>query len=207
MRRRDPKARGSIAFVADTAGYILVGGKSSRLGRDKALAEWQGRPLAVRLAETVRAAAGSATLVGPQEKYGHLGLRVIPDSIADFGPLAGLLAALEDSASTWNFVTACDMPNLTEAFLRFLLGEARRSDVDVLFPLDSEGRAEPLCAVYSLRCREAIRSAVEGGIHKMTDAFRDLRVRELLPGEYAEFDRDGRLFANLNTPEDWQQVL
>jgi molybdopterin-guanine dinucleotide biosynthesis protein A len=183
-----------------------VGGKSSRFGKDKALLQLDGRPLAVRLAETVGAAAGSATLVGSPEKYGTLGLRVIPDSLADFGPLAGLLAALDDSQSDWNVVTACDMPNLTEAFLRFLLEEARRSGADILLPLDASGRAEPLCAAYSLDCRAAIRAAVERGVHKMTDAFRDLRVRELLPKDYAQFDPEGRLFANVNTVEDWKLV-
>jgi molybdopterin-guanine dinucleotide biosynthesis protein A len=192
--------------VPDTAGYILVGGKSSRLGRDKALIELEGRPLVHRMAEIVCAAAGSAALIGPPEKYGHLGWRVIPDSITDFGPLGGLLAALDDSERGWNLVTACDMPNLTEAFLRFLLEQAHRSSVDILLPLDAVGRAEPLCAVYSLQCRETIRGAVGCGIHKMTDAFMDLRVRELRPRDYAEFDPDGCLFANLNTPEDWKRV-
>ena len=192
--------------MSDTAGYILVGGKSSRFGRDKALVEMDGRPLAVRLAEIVSTAAGSATLVGSPKKYGILGFRVIPDSLADFGPLAGLLAALDDSESGWNLVTACDMPNLTEAFVRFLLEEARRSNADIVLPQDAEGRAEPLCAAYSLSCREAIRAAVERGVHKMTDAFTDLRVRHLLPGDYAEFDPDGRLFANVNTPEDWRRL-
>ena len=192
--------------MSDSAGYILVGGKSARFGRDKALLEVEGRPLAVRLAETVGAAAGSVTLVGPPEKYGTLGLRVIPDSLADFGPLAGLLAALDDSQSDWNLVTACDMPNLTEAFLRFLLEEARRSRADILLPLDASGRAEPLCAAYSLGCREAIRAAVGRGVHKMTDAFTGLRVHELLPKDYAAYDPDGCLFANVNTMEDWKLV-
>ncbi len=186
---------------------MLVGGKSSRFGRDKALVEFEGRPLVVRLAEAVRAAAASAALVGPPEKYGHLGLRVIPDPLPDFGPLAGLLAALEDSESEWKLITACDLPKLSAAFLRFLLHEARQSGADVVLPLDAEGRAEPLCAVYSLRCRETIRGAVERGVHKMTAAFGDLRVRELPPRAYAEFDPDGHLFANMNTPADLTEVL
>ena len=192
--------------MSDTTGYILVGGKSSRFGRDKALVELEGRPLVLRVAETVRAAAGSATLVGPPGKYGHLGLRVIPDPLPDFGPSAGLLAALDDSSSEWNLITACDLPNLSALFLRFLLHEARRSGADVVLPLDAEGRAEPLCAVYALRCRETIRSAVERGVHKMTTAFGGLRLRELRPQEYARFDPDGSLFANVNTPEDWKQM-
>jgi molybdopterin-guanine dinucleotide biosynthesis protein A len=192
--------------VSDVAGYILVGGKSSRFGRDKALVEIGGRPLALRLADALAPVTGAVTLVGSPDKYCHLGLRVIPDALADFGPLAGILAALEDSKSAWNLLLACDMPGLGSEFLSFLLATARDSQVDVVFPVDAEGRAEPLCAAYALGSREEIRQAVERGTHKVTDALGGLRVRQLLPAEYAGFDPDGRLFANLNSPADWEKL-
>ena len=184
------------------AGYVLVGGKSSRLGIDKALLEFEGAPLVTRVANVVRAAAGRVTIVGESKKYGHLGLRVIPDPVEDFGPLAGLLAALEDSESPWNLVTACDMPYLDARFLSFLFEEAEAARADILLPVDSEGNPEPLCAVYSLAARSTIRRRVEQGIHKITQAFQGLRVDELVPHRYARFNPDGRIFINLNTQED-----
>jgi molybdopterin-guanine dinucleotide biosynthesis protein A len=107
--------------VSDVAGYILVGGKSSRFGRDKALVEVGGRPLALRVVDALSPVTGTVTLVGAPEKYRHLGLRVIPDLLADFGPLAGILAALDDSQRAWNLLLACDMPRVTAGFLTFLL--------------------------------------------------------------------------------------
>ena len=184
------------------AGYVLVGGKSSRLGIDKALLEFEGAPLVARVANVVRVAAGRVTIVGSPEKYGHLGLRVIPDPVADFGPLAGLLAALEDSESAWNLVTACDMPYLDTAFLDFLFEEAQAAGTDVLLPIDAEGNPEPLCAVYSLEARSTIRGHVEQGVHKITRAFEGLKVHNLSPGQYASFNPDGRIFTNLNTLAD-----
>jgi len=181
-----------------TAGYVLVGGRSSRFGADKALALWQGRPLALRVAEEVRAAAGSATLVGSPEKYGSLGLAVIPDPVAETGPLAGLWAALEHTSAEWNLVVACDMPQLRRDFLAYVLKTAEDS-VDLILPLDRQGRPEPLCAVYSRRCRPAIAEAVRGGVRKMTDAFAALRVRQLPFADYARFDPQGTLFTNWNT--------
>ena len=192
--------------MAETAGYVLVGGKSSRFGQDKALLEWQGRPLATHVARTVQSAAGSATLVGSVEKYQHLGHRVIPDPVDGFGPLAGLLAALDDSASEWNLVVACDMPRLTPDFLGFLLSQARESAADVLLPVDLDGMPQPLCAVYASRSRETIRREVERGAHKMTSAFQTLSVRTLQPEQYAKFNPDGKLFTNLNCPEDVDAV-
>ena len=192
--------------MAETAGYVLVGGKSSRFGQDKALLEWRGRPLAAHVARTVQSAAGSVTLVGSVEKYHHLGYRVIPDAVTGFGPLAGLLAALDDSTSAWNLVTACDMPCLTPRFLGFLLAEAQKSKADMLLPFDHAGMPEPLCAVYALRSRETIRREVERGVHKMTSAFQTLSVRTLQPEQYAKFNPDGKLFTNLNGPEDVDAV-
>ena len=186
----------------ERAGYVLVGGKSSRLGTDKALLDFEGKPLAARVAEVVQAAAGRVTIVGPLEKYGHLGLRVIPDPVEDFGPLAGLLAALEDSESPWNLVTACDMPYLDARFLSFLFEEAEAARADILLPVDSEGNPEPLCAVYSSEARSTIRGHVEQGVHKLTRAFQGLRVDELVPHRYARFNPEGRIFTNLNTQED-----
>jgi molybdopterin-guanine dinucleotide biosynthesis protein A len=192
--------------VSDVAGYILVGGKSSRFGRDKALVEIGGRPLALRVADALAPLTGTVTLVGSPEKYRHLGLRVIPDPLADFGPLAGILAALEDSKSAWNLLVACDMPGLSSGFLSFLFTRARESQADVVLPVDAEGRAEPLCAAYGLGSREVIRHAVERGTRKVTAAFDGLRVQHLLPAEYAGFDPDGRLFTNLNSPADWETL-
>ena len=188
--------------MPETAGYVLVGGKSSRFGPDKALLEWQGRPLASHVAAAVRSAAGSVTLIGSPAKYSHLSFRVIPDPVEDFGPLAGLLAALDDSASAWNLVTACDMPCLTPRFLGFLLAQAQESKADILLPFDDAGMPQPLCAVYALRSRETIRREVGRGVRKMTSAFQTLSVRTLQPEQYAKFNPDGKLFTNLNCPED-----
>jgi molybdopterin-guanine dinucleotide biosynthesis protein A len=201
-RSEGDRGHDKVNVMDERAGYVLVGGKSSRLGTDKALLDFEGKPLVTRVANVVRAAAGRVTIVGPLERYRHLGLRVIPDPVENFGPLAGLLAALEDSESAWNLVTACDMPYLDARFLSFLFEEAQAAVADILLPVDSEGNPEPLCAVYSLEARSTIRRRVEQGVHKITRAFEGLRVDELAPDRYARFDPEGRIFTNLNTLED-----
>ena len=138
-------------MTAPTAGYVLVGGRSSRFGADKALLDWHGRPLVLHVAAQVAQAAGSVTLVGAPDRYLALGLPVIPDPVTGFGPLAGLWAALDHSQADWNLVVACDLPHLHAAFLADLLHRANAEDPDVLLPVDHQGRPEPLCAVYSLR--------------------------------------------------------
>jgi molybdopterin-guanine dinucleotide biosynthesis protein A len=191
-------------MAADTAGYVLVGGRSSRFGSNKAFFSWQGRPLALRVAEQVRQAAGSVVLIGDPETYRPLGLPVIPDPVSGAGPLAGLAAALGHSSAAWNLVVACDMPHLRADFLEFLLSLAfrRAGDCDALVPVDQAGRPEPLCAVYAKRCHPAIQEALLGGVRKITGAFRNLRVYETPYADWAAYDAGGLLFANVNTRAD-----
>ena len=193
-------------LVKDAAGYILVGGRSSRLGRDKALLELDGQPIVLRLAGVLEPLTDKVTLVGQPEKYAHLGLPVVPDPVEGFGPVAGLLAALGESSSRWNLIVACDLPLLTSEFLKFLLRRAKHSGHDITLPLGPGGLPEPLCGVYSRDCRDQFDHAVRSGIHKVTRAFGGLSVGYVTPSEYASFDPSGRLLTNLNSPEDLGKV-
>lgn len=187
-------------------GYVLVGGKSSRFGSDKALLAVQGGQLAARVADAVVAAVGEVSLVGSPAKYAALGFRVIPDVIAGAGPLGGILAALEDSEHEWNLIAACDMPRVRADFLKFLIHRAAQSQADVVLPLNREGLPEPLCAAYRRGASSAFRKRLETGVYKITKAFEGLNVVELGADLYAEFDPDGRLFANINTLPDAREA-
>jgi molybdopterin-guanine dinucleotide biosynthesis protein A len=188
--------------VPNRAAYILVGGKSSRFGRDKALIDIEGDPLVLRLAGIARPVAGTVTLVGPPDRYAHLGLPVIPDSHQGVGPLAGILAALEHSNQPWNLVLACDMPQLTANFLEWLFVQAEEGRQGALLPVSPLGRDEPLCAVYTKGAAEAIRREIEKGTRKITHALEAVAIRRLLPAEYAHLDPAAKLFTNVNTPAD-----
>ena len=178
------------------AGFVLVGGNSTRMGCDKALLDCRGQPLAAHVADTVREAAGSVRLVGPPERYAHLGFEVVPDLEPGRGPLGGIRTALRVSEAEWNLVVACDMPSLTPEFLRTLLAEAEQSAGDVLMPVSPAGLPEPLCAVYRKDCLPAVEAALREGRLKTSDAFLTVRLVRLdVP--------QSEWFANMNTPEEW----
>jgi molybdopterin-guanine dinucleotide biosynthesis protein A len=182
------------------AGFVLVGGNSTRMGRDKALLDYRGRPLAAHVAETVRAAAGSVRLIGPPERYAGLGYEVIPDIEPGCGPLGGIRTALTVSEAEWNLVVACDMPSLSSEFLRGLLVEAEQSEADALMPSSPAGLAEPLCAVYRRNCLSAVEAALRDGRRKTSDGFRGMRlIRRDTPV--------ATWFENMNTPEEWDGHL
>ena len=118
------------------AGWVLTGGRSSRMGTDKALLEMGGRPLVLRVADQIGKVCGAVTLVGDPVKYGSLGLPVIGDRYRDQGPLAGIEAALGATEADWNLIVACDMPGLEAGWIETLFVVAEEGDgLDAVVPV------------------------------------------------------------------------
>src|SRR5579863_6827128 len=158
----------SVVRLCPTRGFVLVGGASRRMGRDKALMPLGDLTMVEQIARRVRAAAGNVTLIGSPKKYGHLSLPVIADEIENCGPLGGLYTALRHTESDWNLLVACDMPDVTETFLRQLIGAAEDSDADCVVP-EIDGKIDPLCAVYHRSLLTATESAIHRKLFKMQD--------------------------------------
>jgi molybdenum cofactor guanylyltransferase len=166
------------------------------MGRDKALLPVGGSTMVEAIAAQVRAAAGNVTLIGSPGKYGHLGIPVVPDIIENCGPLGGLYTALCETDGGWSLVVACDMPRVTEAFLRQLFEAAEASAVDCLVP-EIDGKAEPLCAVYhGANVAPAARTAIDRKLFKMQDFVSTLCTT------YWRVT-DPRPLLNANTPAEW----
>jgi molybdenum cofactor guanylyltransferase len=178
------------------AGFVLVGGSSSRMGRDKALLPYRGATLLDRVAGEVRAAAGSVALVGAAERYADLGYETISDRIPDRGPLGGVYTALAQTAAEWNLIVACDMPRLERVFLANLLDQADRHGPECLVPLSAEDKPEPLCAAWHRSALPKVQAALTGGVLRMSDALKLLDTHYWTTTAAA-------WFANANTPQDW----
>jgi len=177
-------------------GFVLAGGQSTRMGRDKALLEIDGQPLVARIALVVEEAAGSAVIIGDPGRYGSLGFRVIPDRIGGLGPLGGLLTALENTRAAWNLVAACDMPGLTvSVVLRLVLAIPTAGQAQCIVPVSEQG-IEPLCALYHRDCLAAVRRAITGKHLKMKDL-----AAALTPLQIAGFEAS--VFDNVNRPAEW----
>ena len=173
-----------------------MGGRSSRMGRDKARLPFRGGSLAGFVARTAAEAAGSVVLIGDPAEYSEFSLPVIPDLYPGEGPLGGILTALHHTNSEWNLVTACDMPGLSATALVQILEAAEQSGADALVPVGPSGIPEPLCAVYHRQSLAGLEAAFAGGERKVTAALARVRTKMLPIGELA-------VFQNVNTPEDW----
>ncbi|MFZ0522642.1 MAG: molybdenum cofactor guanylyltransferase [Candidatus Acidiferrales bacterium] len=194
-----------MSLVAQIAGFILGGGKSSRMGEDKGLLEIDGAAVIARTVRVVESVAGSARVVGGVDVYRGLGFQAIADDWPGAGPLGGIATALRASEAEWNLIVACDLPYLTRPWLEFLAERGRASAADAVVPMN-EGGAEPLCAMYRTRCEPAIRAALEQGTRKVTESLARLRVEYLEPAEWKCFDSEGLLFKNMNTPADYEEA-
>jgi molybdopterin-guanine dinucleotide biosynthesis protein A len=177
---------------------------------DKALLPFGDRPLVVHMAERVKSVCGNATLVGPRARYAHLGLPVVEDIYPEAGPLGGLHAALSNSNGAWSLVVACDMPNVTCEFLQLLVGIARNTSADAVVPAARPSGFEPLCGLYSAACLPDVEKDLRARHYKLLRFLEALqgqgRLRLVTHEEWLPYDPQGRLFWNLNTPEEYQQA-
>ncbi len=186
--------------------FILGGGASSRMGREKALVELAGEPLALRLARLAEPLAEQVTLIGPPASFVELPVRVLADDQPGLGPLGGIATALRASRAEWNLVLGCDLPFLTAEWLQHLARRGAECAADAVLPEGERGHFEPLCAMYRRGARAAIAAALERGVRKVTEGLAGLSVEAVAVEEWKKFDPDGRLFQNMNTPEDYEET-
>ena len=175
------------------------------MGRPKGLLPLGGKPLVVRMARLIESVSEPAIIVGPPADYGGMGFRVAPDDRREMGPLGGIATALRVTTCGWNLIVGCDLPFLTREWLEFLVERAISSPADVVIPLNERG-LEPLCAMYRQRARTQIAEALERGVRKVTDGLEGLTLSTIAPEEWKGFDPRGRLFKNVNTPEDYEEA-
>jgi molybdopterin-guanine dinucleotide biosynthesis protein A len=186
-----------------STGYVLAGGESRRMGRDKALLPWGGTTLLGHALDRLRQVCGEvAILAGAEPRYADQGARVVMDTVRDAGPLAGLLAALDDAHTEVVLMLAVDLPSVPPALLAFLLELAGRAEVDVVAPVVGL-RPQPLCAAYRRSCTPAVRHHLAEGHLKMTRFWEDVRVRAVPEEELAPFGQPEALLRNLNSAQDY----
>ena len=186
---------------------LLSGGRSSRMGQDKALMPFLGHPLIQRIMERLSKVGEQVILsTNRPADYTFLDLPSFPDIKPDCGSLGGLYTALSVAGHSIIAAVACDMPFANPALFKYEWRLLCQTGADVVIPSSSNG-LEPLHAVYRRdACLPAIEKSLEGGNLKMIAWLQDVSVRIVLPEEVAHFDPHGLAFWNLNTPEDFRQA-
>jgi len=186
---------------------IQAGGQSTRMGEDKALKPFLGRPLIQRVIDRINPIADEILVTTNRpEDYAFLNLRLIADLIPNRGALGGLYTALASATGDQVAVVACDMPFVSSTLIETASRLMVEEEADVVIAESSEGM-EPLHAVYRrMTCVPAIEEAIAADKWKVISWFPQVKVRVLKPDEIKAFDPSGLCFWNLNTPEEFAEA-
>ncbi len=214
--------------------FVLAGGQSTRMGRDKALLTMNGQPLVEHMLELLRGLdlrpriCGSrpdlhpdATTAGGPGVPNYLArfAEVVPDNFAQCGPLGGMEAALAVSDSELNLFVPVDAPGTPSGFLRWMMDRAETSHAVATIPRCGD-RPQPLCAIYSRRLLEGLRgslaageckvmTAIEGAaaaLGEAVDAFDEEAIAATGPAGWP-LEAPAAWFRNVNTPTDYAGLV
>lgn len=190
----------------DVEGFILVGGASRRMGRDKAQLPFGSATVLQQVAAALSPVASSVQLVGARHDYEGVSLANVSDVHEKWGALGGIHAALSAAKTDWILVVACDLPFVTrELFerLKSFVGGA----VDALVPMQADGRPQPVCAFYRCKtCLPEIEKVIAAGEHTPRALLANIRTRFVEFAELDDLPGAENFFLNLNTPEDFQDA-
>ena len=186
---------------------IQAGGQSSRMGEDKALKTFLGRPLIQRVVERLSPIADELIVTTNQpESYTFLGLPLFSDLKPGRGALGGLYTAIASASQPVVAVVACDMPFASPTFFEAATRLLLKEEADVVIAKTDEGY-EPLHALYRrAACLPAIEAAIDADQWKVIAWFPQVKVRVLTPEEIQRYDPSGLAFWNVNTPEEFAEA-
>lgn len=190
---------------ADASAVILVGGKSSRMGRPKALLPFDGAPLIAHVVRRLESLFAEIVVVAaPDQELPGLPVKFARDDVAYQGPVSGIYHGLKTATKDICFVTSCDAPFLNLALVSHLLGQI--SDADVVVPFWEE-RLQPLHAVYRTSVAPLLKNQLERGELRPIFLFDKVRTRKVESDEIRRFDPDGVSMLNMNSPGEYEAAL
>jgi molybdenum cofactor guanylyltransferase len=184
--------------------FILAGGKSTRMGTDKAFVILDGRTLLARILEVARSVTPDVRIVGSATKFLPFA-HVVEDIFANCGPLAGIHAALRSSKTELNVILAVDTPFVSFALLQFLIARAQTSAAIVTAPQTSQGW-QPLCAIYRREFVDVAEPALRQGRYKIDVLFNKVQMQAIGEAELEAAGFSPELFRNLNTREELESA-
>lgn len=188
----------------DVSGVILVGGKSSRYGSNKALVKINGVPLIERVIGVMgRVFENLILITNTPDEYAHLGLPMHEDIIKGLGPIGGLYTGLTVMPDDAGFFVACDMPILNHDLIHYMVKE--RGSSDVVVPR-IKGMMESLHALYGKECLSSVKRLIDSQEYQILRIFNEVSVRYIDEDEIRRFDPELRCFININRPEELKNI-
>lgn len=184
-------------------GIVLSGGKSSRMGREKGLCEFNGKMLVQYAIEALKPFCERIIIIANIAGYEKFSYEVFTDKIKDLGPIGGIYTGLSYSKTEDNFVLSCDMPMISNQLIEYIL--LNRKQKQIVVP-SNDGYFEPLCAFYHYDIYSQLKPAIDHQEYKLVDFIKTTNFRELKIDKQLDFYHP-LLFANINSDKDFQSIL
>jgi molybdenum cofactor guanylyltransferase len=187
----------------DVEGFILVGGLSLRMGKDKSRLVFGEQTVVERIATQLRSLTEQISLVG--SGYHDATLRVVPDIHERWGALGGIHAALDACRAEWAAIVACDLPFVTADLFSRLSTFAHKADAVV--PIQSDERPQPVCALYRREaCLSETEDLIAAGEHTPLALLARVKTRWVQLSELRDLSDSENFFFNMNRPEDYERA-
>lgn len=183
-------------------GYILAGGKSSRMGVDKGLMLLEGKSMIKHVIDALKPVVDKIVIVSNNQEYEKFGFKVIGDLIADMGPAGGIYSALKHTDSHKVFIVSCDMPFVNADAIQYMINNSAQAEITL--PLHHQS-IEPLFGVYSKSCLTKWESLIETRIVKLQDLVVQFDLVKLNVDENKIFTELN--FVNINTRNDYNNAI
>ncbi|MCB0429083.1 MAG: molybdenum cofactor guanylyltransferase [Flavobacteriales bacterium] len=184
------------------SGFVLAGGKSTRMGRDKAWIVVKGRPMIVHAISALEPICNTVAIVAQGEMYNSLGVPIYQDVVVGAGPLAGICTALAVSDTEVNVFTCCDSPFVVPDLLRLLLEQSEGFDAVVPRMKDA---VYPLTAVYKRTCLPAFEACLMAGQLSVKKTIHSVHVKYVDVLDEDPF-LEARVLMNINTPRELEKI-
>lgn len=189
--------------ISQFQAFILAGGQSRRMGRDKSQLTLENQTFTDRIAAALLPITDSIHLVGARET--HERFPSVPDVYPAWGALGGVHAALAACRSEWAIVVACDLPFVTTDLFNYLV--SLRQEHDAVVPLQSDGRPQPLSSLYRTEpCLQRATELIEAGKRRPLDLLELVKTRWVPFTDLMNLAQAERFFVNINTPDDYDAV-
>ncbi len=191
-----------LAFIMRLSGIILAGGKSRRMGQDKGLLDFRGKPLIAHVKEALKPLCDEAIIIANDQAYHEFGLPVYPDLHPDKGPLGGICTGLTYTAHEQSLVLSCDTPFITTPLLSHLVQQTVEGHIGICY---EAGRAQPLVGLYGKSVEGKLKEYLEADQLSLTKALSAMdhtpvKIHPDLPFYHPN------LFFNINRPEDLSEA-
>ncbi|MFX3623718.1 MAG: molybdenum cofactor guanylyltransferase [Ectobacillus sp.] len=184
------------------AGIILAGGRSRRFGEPKALACWNGKTFLSYALEALYGAADEIVVISHLSEIRQLTDVKVVEDVPDFkgqGPLAGILSGIQAVQADWYFVLPCDVPLVTARLVRTIVQQAEK---EAVVPV-SEGRTQPLIAIYHHSIKDRVHSHLSKGKRSMQELLLSCDVKYVTEQQLGV---PPAVFFNVNTKEEYKQL-